>query len=128
MYKAAKTRHWHMHIRGSRIFMACYSTVPQMCLIMRNLSSGLPSKRDSNQSSQLQRLSRNNKISPVASLHMKLSKRRITMALIRLRGCAGWSAPVLFTTLRRQGFLQRGPNRNKVDACRIALLLQNLLV
>ena len=28
-------------------------------------------------------------ISPVASLHMTLYKKRITKALIRLRGCAG---------------------------------------
>ena len=27
---------------------------------------------------------------------MILSKKRITKALIRLRGCTGWSAPVLF--------------------------------
>ena len=36
-------------------------------------------------------------ISPVESLHIKLSKKRITKALIRLRRCAGWSAPVLFS-------------------------------
>ena len=35
-------------------------------------------------------------ISPAASLHMILSKKQ-KKALIRLRGCAGWSAPVLFT-------------------------------
>ena len=35
-------------------------------------------------------------ISLVVSLHILLSKKRITKALIRLRGCAGWSAPVLF--------------------------------
>ena len=29
---------------------------------------------------------------------MVLFKKRITEALIRQRGCAGWSAPVLFTT------------------------------
>ena len=29
---------------------------------------------------------------------MVLFKKRITKALIRLRGCAGWSAPVLFAT------------------------------
>ena len=29
---------------------------------------------------------------------MILFKKRITQALIRLRGCAGWSAPVLFAT------------------------------
>ena len=36
-------------------------------------------------------------------------KKRITKALIRLRGCAGWSAPVLFANPRRQVFLRRGP-------------------
>ena len=35
-------------------------------------------------------------ISHVASLHMIFSKKRITKALIRLCGCAGCSAPVLF--------------------------------
>ena len=38
-----------------------------------------------------------------------LSKKRKTKALIRLRGCAGWSAPLLFATLRRQVFPRRGP-------------------
>ena len=32
----------------------------------------------------------------VASLEMMLSKKRITKALISLRGCAGWSAPLMF--------------------------------
>ena len=40
-------------------------------------------------------------ISPVASLHMMLSKKQITKALIRLRGCVGWSATVLFANPRR---------------------------
>ena len=40
---------------------------------------------------------------------MALSKKRITKALIRLRGCACWSAPVLFAKPRRQGFSHRGP-------------------
>ena len=40
---------------------------------------------------------------------MVLFKKRITKALIRLRGCAGWSAPVLFTNLRRQVFSCQGP-------------------
>ena len=47
-------------------------------------------------------------ISPAASLHMILSKKQ-KKALIRLRRCAGWSAPVLFTNPRRQGFSRRGP-------------------
>ena len=40
---------------------------------------------------------------------MALSKMRITKALIRLRGCAGCSAPVLFANPRRQVFSRRGP-------------------
>ena len=49
---------------------------------------------------------------------MLLSNKRITKALIRLRGCAGWSAPVLFTNLRRQIFSRRGPNN-------IILIMEN---
>ena len=40
---------------------------------------------------------------------MILSKTRKTKALIRLRGCAGWSAPLLFANHRRQVFSRRGP-------------------
>ena len=35
-------------------------------------------------------------ISLVAILDIILSKKRMTKALICLRGCAGWSVPVLF--------------------------------
>ena len=38
----------------------------------------------------------------VASLAMILSDKQITKALIRLRGCAGFSAPLLFANPRRQ--------------------------
>ena len=44
----------------------------------------------------------------VASFDMVLSKNRITKALIRLHGCEGWSAPLLFANSRRQVFLRRG--------------------
>ena len=37
-----------------------------------------------------------NEISFVASLDMVIFKTRITKTLIRLRGCAGWSASLLF--------------------------------
>ena len=37
-------------------------------------------------------------ISPFANLHMIRFKKRITKALIRLRGCAGWSAPLFSQT------------------------------
>ena len=40
---------------------------------------------------------------------MKLYNKLITKALIRLRGCAGWSAPLLFANLRRQVFSRGGP-------------------
>ena len=46
----------------------------------------------------------------VASFDMVLSKERITNALIRLRGCAGWSAPLLISYPRRQVFSQGGPS------------------
>ena len=45
-----------------------------------NLSLGFPTKRVSNRSPQLQRLARKSEISPVASLHMVLSKQGITKA------------------------------------------------
>ena len=70
----------------------------------QNLSSGFLKKRGSNQSPKLNRLS-----SLVASLDIILSKKRITKALIRLRGCAGWSAPVLFANHRKQVFSCQGP-------------------
>ena len=36
-----------------------------------------------------------------------------TKALIILRVCAGWSAPVLFTNTRRQVFSRQGPYFNQ---------------
>ena len=42
---------------------------------------------------------------------MVLYNTQITKALIRLRGCAGWSAPVLFANPQRQVFSRRGPIR-----------------
>ena len=42
---------------------------------------------------------------------MILFKKRIIKELIRLRGCAGWSAPLLFANPRRQVFSRRGPFR-----------------
>ena len=39
---------------------------------------------------------------------MVLYKKRITVALTRLRRCAGWYAPLLFAILQRQVFSRRG--------------------
>ena len=65
--------------------------------------------------------------------------KRITKALIRLRGCAGWSAPVLFANPRRQVFSRRGPyvkcmsiSQVKIEALNdsrlIGLCLYNVIV
>ena len=54
--------------------------------------------------------SQKSEIAIEASLGMIVSNTRITKTLIRLRRCAGWSAPLLFANHRRQVFLRRGPN------------------
>ena len=54
-----------------------------------NLSSGNPTKRVSNQSLRLNRLARK------LILDMILLKNQTTKLLMRLRGCTGWSAPLL---------------------------------
>ena len=43
-------------------------------------------------------------ISAIESRDIILSKQRTTKALIRLRGCAGWSAPLLFAYIIRHIF------------------------
>ena len=52
--------------------------------------------------SSVTEISKKIEISFGVSFDIILSKKRITKALISLRGCAGWSAPVLFATPRRQ--------------------------
>ena len=85
----------------------------------------------------------NNEISLVASFEMILSDKRITEALIRLCGCTGWTAPLLFRNQQRQFFSRRDPyysrvrsdlyqvhvlkklKRRKKTCCRIFLYLIN---
>ena len=74
---------------------------------------GFSTKWDSNQPAQLQRLARKLNF-VVARLDMILSNKWITKALIRLHGCAGWSAPLLFANPRRQVFTGRGPYDIKI--------------
>ena len=62
-----------------------------------NLSSRFGRRSYPNHAAQLQRLTRKLHFFLVASLDIILSNKRITKALIRLGGCAGWSAPLLFT-------------------------------
>ena len=49
------------------------------------------------------------KISHVAGLDMILFSKQITKALIRMSGCAGWFATLLFITPLRQVYSRRGP-------------------
>ena len=78
----------------------------------QNLSSGFLTKARLKLVSQATKTSLKIEISLVASLDMVLSNKRITKVLIRLRGCAGWSAPLLFANPRRQVFSRRGPIGN----------------
>ena len=64
---------------------------------------------DSNQPAQLQKLARTLKNLDIASIHIILSKQRTTKVLIRLNGCAGRSAPLLFTYVIRHIFAWPGP-------------------
>ena len=66
--------------------------------------------------------SSNIEISPVASLHILLSYKRISKALIRLRECAGSSAPVQFANPRRQVFSRRGSSSFIHHSTRIGYL------
>ena len=47
----------------------------------------------------------------IASIHILLSEQRTTKVLISLRGCAGWSAPLLFAYGIRHVFAWPGPIR-----------------
>ena len=46
----------------------------------------------------------------IESSDMMLPSKQKVKALIRLRECAGWSAPLLFANHWRRGFSRRGPN------------------
>ena len=81
-----------------------------MGLVARKPVFGVSDKASFKPVSSATETSKKIDISPVANNHMLLSKKRTTKALIRLRGCAGWSAPVLFATPRRQVFSRRGPD------------------
>ena len=70
-------------------------------------------------------------ISLVLSIDMILSNKRITKALIRKRGCAGWSAPLLFAKPRRQDFSHRSPydvtSGSDVTPCQVNYIL-NIMI
>ena len=71
------------------------------------VSSGVS---DTNRPAQPQKLA-SLEISAIESKDIILSKQRTTKALIRLRGCAGWSAPLLFAYDIRHIFSWPGSNK-----------------
>ena len=80
-----------------------------MGLDMRKPVFGVSKKESFKPVSSVTETSKKIEISLVASLDMVLSNMQITKALFSLRGCAGWSGPVLFTNPRRQVFSHQGP-------------------
>ena len=64
---------------------------------------GFPTRLDSNRSAQLQKLD-SLETSGIATLGFILCRQQTTKALIRLRGCTGWSAHLLFAYGIRQVF------------------------
>ena len=68
-----------------------------MGLVVRKPAFGVSNKVRFKPACSATETSKKSEISPLASLHMILSKKRTTKALIRLRVCAGWSATMLFT-------------------------------
>ena len=107
----------HLPCVFSKYFRPCFNIIVLICikdkmgLVARKPVFGVSDKASLKQVSSATEISLKIEISPVASLHIILSKTRTTKALIRLRGCAGWSAPVLFANPRRQVFSRRGPNK-----------------
>ena len=85
----------------------------------QNLSSGFPTKLETNQSPQLQRLARILKFE--ASLDIILSSKRITKALISLSGCAGWSAYLLLAKTPKTGLVKMRPIFELVSSIRFKL-------
>ena len=73
-----------------------------------NLSSGFPTKRILNQSLRLNRLARNWNFSRSKCRYDPPKKQTIKL-LMRLRWCAGWSAP-LFLQITEDRFLQSQSN------------------
>ena len=75
-----------------------------------NLSSGFPTKLVLNQSLRLNRLARNWNFSR-SKCRYDSSKKQTTKLLMRLRGGAGWSAPLLLQMYKspKTGLCSRGP-------------------
>ena len=80
-----------------------------MGLVARKPVFGLSDKASFKPVSSTTETSYKIEISSVGSQLMILSKKWIIKALIRLRGCAGWSAPLLLAKPPKTGFLVARP-------------------
>ena len=79
------------------------------------MSSESATRKDSNRFIQLQRLAQCLGILDLTSIGIILSKQHTSKALIRLRWCAGWSAPLLFAYGIKQVFSWHGSNNSLVQ-------------
>ena len=103
---------WHLQVQCSPYIMLCLVSIRMNSVIWassrQNLSSGFRQSETHTSlfgyTDQLEKL----------NFDIVLYKTQITKALIRLCGCAGWSAPVLFANPRRQVFSHRGPYKGAI--------------
>ena len=101
----------HIYHRLCKLSITIYLQHPlvYMGLVVTKHVFGVTDKASFKPVSSATETSKKIEISPISRLHMILSNKRITKVLISLRGCAGWSAPVLFANPRRKVFSRRGP-------------------
>ena len=92
-----QTRCKQLHVKQRTIYKTNFRDIFKMIWASswENLSSVFATSWDSNQPAQLQRLV-SLEISTIARRGIILCRQRTTKVLIRLRGCAGWSTPLLF--------------------------------
>ena len=118
MSRSKKTLLWHTFPFYNQISLLIWSLVQHLTFCFKhiiwawsrqNQSFGASDKARLKTASFATGTSWKIVISPVTNLHMILSNRWITKALIRQRGRAGWSEPLLVAKLERQIFSRRGP-------------------
>ena len=97
---------WVRHHLRSKGQSSCWAS----CIVALNKSnsSTIWATSRENMSSGFMCRSNRPEILDIASIGITLSRLRTTKALIRLRGCAGWSAPLLFAYVIRQVFSWQG--------------------
>ena len=82
-----------------------------MGLVTRKAASGFVTRQDSYHLAQVRRIAKIQKVLPLANIATLLSMKQITMVLIRLRKCPGWSVPLMLAC-QSQVFSRRSPNDN----------------